>query len=328
MSGATLVPEYRFIDIAVNLTDPIFRGEYRGKQKHEDDFDAMLDRSRAAGLKSMIVTGGSLEESKQALDVANKYDLYATVGCHPTRSAEFDSYEGGPEAYLQGLDKLLEENVRPNGRAVALGECGLDYDRLHFSPIEMQKKYFRSQLALAKKYHLPMFLHSRSCHADFVQILREEGFGEEGGKAVGGAGGVVHSFTGTPDEAAELMEMGFYLGINGCSMKTEENLKTARSIRLDRLMLETDAPWCSMTSTHASKKHLDTLPTSLRALYFPPATQPDKFVRGKAVKGRNEPCATGGVAWVMHKLYDLSLEEVAEQVFKNTVDVFGLEGLS
>ena len=80
-----------------------------------------------------------------------------------------------------------------------------DYDRLHFSPVETQKKYFRAQLALAKKYHLPLFLHSRAAHMDFVTILKEEGFGENGGKAVGGRGGVVHSFTGTKEEIEELV---------------------------------------------------------------------------------------------------------------------------
>lgn len=62
-----------------------------------------------------------------------------------------------------------------------------------------------SQLSLAKKYHLPLFLHSRAAHKDFVQILREEGYDRDGGRAVGGKGGVVHSFTGTPEEATELV---------------------------------------------------------------------------------------------------------------------------
>lgn len=62
-----------------------------------------------------------------------------------------------------------------------------------------------SQLSLAKKYHLPLFLHSRAAHADFVKILREEGFDKDGGRAVGGKGGVVHSFTGTAEEVAELV---------------------------------------------------------------------------------------------------------------------------
>lgn len=64
-----------------------------------------------------------------------------------------------------------------------------------------------SQLALAKKYHLPLFLHSRAAHADFVQILREEGYDKDGGKAAGGKGGVVHSFTGSVAEAAELVSI-------------------------------------------------------------------------------------------------------------------------
>jgi len=320
-------PNLRYIDIGVNLTDPVFRGIHHGKRKHDDDFDAMLERSRSAGVKSMIITGGSLRESQQALKLAQEYALYATVGCHPTRSAEFDKHHGGPDAYLLALDELLQNNLKGRGRVVAVGECGLDYDRTHFAAPDVQKKHFRSQLGLAKKYHLPLFLHSRAAHADFVSILREEGFGKEGGKGVGGKGGVVHSFTGTLDELNELMDMGFYISVNGCSMKTEVNLQAAKAIRPDRIMLETDAPWCTMTSTHASKAHLDSLPASLRPLYFPPSTKPENFVYGKPVKGRNEPCAIGGVAWVIHQLHGVPLEKVTEKAYKNTVEVFGLDDI-
>ncbi|KII93770.1 hypothetical protein PLICRDRAFT_171480 [Plicaturopsis crispa FD-325 SS-3] len=319
---------FRFIDIGVNLTDPVFRGIHRGKRKHDDDFEAMLERSRAAGLKSMIITGGSLHESKEALHLAKQHNLYATIGCHPTRSAEFDKFRTGPEGYLQELDKLIQENLTGKGRVVALGECGLDYDRLQFASEDTQRRHFRSQLALAKKHHLALFLHSRAAHADFVKILREEGFGEDGGKSVGGKGGVVHSFTGTPEEVVELMEMGFHVSVNGCSLKTAENLKAAKAIRPEKIMLETDAPWCSMTSTHASKQHLDSLPASLRALYLPTATQPERFVYGKPVKGRNEPSAIGAVAWVIHKLNDgVPFERVTERAWANTVEVFGLDEL-
>ncbi|KAJ8475273.1 hypothetical protein ONZ45_g15671 [Pleurotus djamor] len=297
---------------------------HHGKKKHDDDFDAMIERSRAAGVKTMIITGGSLRESRQALQLAETTGMWATIGCHPTRSSEFDKAKGGPAAYLDELSKLVAENIKGKGRAVAIGECGLDYDRTHFAAPEVQKKHFKSQLSLAKEYHLPLFLHSRAAHADFVSILREEGFGEDGGRAVGGKGGVVHSFTGTPDEVAELMQMGFHVSVNGCSLKTEENLKAAKAITLDRLMLETDAPWCSCTSTHASKTHLDTLPPALRAVYFPPSTKPESFVYGKPVKGRNEPSAIGGVAWVMHRLLDVPLEELTERVWKNTVELFDL----
>lgn len=89
-----------------------------------------------------------------------------------------------------------------------------------------------------------------------------------------------------------------------------------------------DAPWCSMTSTHASKAHLTSLPPALNALYFPPATKPESFVYGRPVKGRNEPGAIGGVAWVVYKLAEgASFEQVTEKAWKNTIEVFGLTEL-
>ncbi|PSR76677.1 hypothetical protein PHLCEN_2v8274 [Hermanssonia centrifuga] len=208
--------------LAVNLTDPVFRGYHHGRKKHDDDLEAMLERSRAAGVKSMIITGGSLHESREALELAKQFNFYATVGCHPTRSRQFDQFKGGPNAYLEELDKLIEANLDGNGRVVAVGECGLGL-----------------QLSLAKKHHLPLFLHSRAAHADFVSILREEGFGEDGGRGVGANGGVVHSFTGTAEEVTELMDMGFHISLNGCSLKTEANLAAAKAIRPDKIMFET-----------------------------------------------------------------------------------------
>ncbi|KAH8099368.1 Mg-dependent DNase [Cristinia sonorae] len=328
-STAPVKTDYRFIDIGVNLTDPVFRGFHHGRRKHDDDLEAMLERCKAAGVKSMIITGSSLHESREALKLAQDLGFYATVGCHPTRSGQFDSFKGGPEKYLEQLDKLIASNLTGKGRVVAVGECGLDYDRTRFANEETQKRNFRLQLGLAKKYHLPLFLHSRAAHADFVKILREEGFGENGGRAEGGKGGVIHSFTGSPEEALELTEMGFHFSVNGCSMKTADNLAAVKAIRPDRIMFETDAPWCSLTSTHASKTHVQSLPPTLNALYFPQANQPERFVWGKPVKGRNEPAAIGGVAWVVHKLNEgTTFEKVTEKAWKNTVELFGLEELA
>ena len=105
-------------------------------------------------------------------------------------------------------------------------------------------------------------------------------------------------------------------------MRPEDDLVTRAHFRV------IDAPWCTMTSTHASKAHLDNLPSSLSSLYFPPSTKPERFTLGKLVKGRNEPCAIGGVAWVIHRLNaNVPFEEVAEKAWKNTVEVFGLEEL-
>ena len=95
------------------------------------------------------------------------------------------------------------------------------------------------------------------------------------------------------------------------------------------MYLMTDAPWCSMTSTHASKTHLASLPPSLHSVYFPPGTKPEAFVYGRPVKGRNEPSAVGGVAWVIHKLHEgVPFEKIVEKGWKNTVELFGLTELA
>ncbi|KAF9453874.1 hypothetical protein P691DRAFT_853750 [Macrolepiota fuliginosa MF-IS2] len=329
----------RFI---VNLTDPVFRGVYHGKRKHEDDFEEMKRRSRDAGIKSLIITGTSLRESRHAVELAKEHGFYATVGCHPTRTTDFEKHKSGPEGYLKSLEDLISANLTGPGRVVAIGELGLDYDRTHHAPINIQKEYFRMQLSLVKKYHLPMFLHSRAAHADFVQILTEEGFGNNGGRNVGGAGGVVHSFTGTVEEAQDYMNMGFHIGLNGCSLKTPGNLQAALSILPQWIMFETDAPWCSLTSTHASKPHLDELPSKYRSVFFPSGTKPDRFVMGKPVKSRNEPITIGGIAWVVYCLHQKAREEglakgeqmidmpywkIVQKAYKNTIELFQLPEL-
>ena len=89
-----------------------------------------------------------------------------------------------------------------------------------------------------------------------------------------------------------------------------------------------DAPWCSMTSSQASRAHLSSLPPNLDSLFFPPAKKPEAFIYGQPVKGRNEPTAIGGVAWVVHKLNEgVPFEELTEKVWKNTVELYGLEEL-
>jgi TatD DNase family protein len=83
-----------------------------------------------------------------------------------------------------------------------------------------------------------------------------------------------------------------------------------------------------MTSIHASKPHLETLPSSLRSLFIPPATQPDRFVLGKPIKGRNEPMAVGAVAWVIHRLVEgIPFESITEKAWENTIELFQLDDL-
>ncbi len=89
-----------------------------------------------------------------------------------------------------------------------------------------------------------------------------------------------------------------------------------------------DAPWCSMTSTHASRRHIDSLPADLRELFVPPAVRAEAFVPGRPVKGRNEPSAVGCVAWVVHKVNEVPFEEIVEQGWRNTIELFGLKELA
>ncbi len=153
--------------------------------------------------------------------------------------------------------RALVESARSThpGALVAFGEFGLDYDRLHYCSRKVQLHSFAAQLdlVLSLRPQPPLFLHSRAAHDDFVGLLKAK-FGARLEKLE--RGGVVHSFTGTAAEMRELAELGLHIGTNGCSFKTEENCAVVRAIPLDRLMLETDGPWCEIRPTHAGWRHL------------------------------------------------------------------------
>lgn len=136
--------------------------------------------------------------------------------------------------------------------------------------------------------------------------------------------GVVHSFTGTLAEALELIELGFFIGVNGCSLKTEENLSVVEGIPLGSIMIESDCPWCEIRPSHASSRHLVDMPPDLRGVYMTTMVKKEKFVPGKGVKGRNEPNSTGQVAWVVSKVKQTSVEEVARVTTENALNMFRL----
>ncbi|KAI8337509.1 hypothetical protein BC941DRAFT_425420 [Chlamydoabsidia padenii] len=304
----------RFIDIGINLTDPMFRGKYRGKKLHQDDLDLVLERARKAGVEKMIITGTNLKESRKAIELTSKTEhagfLYSTVGCHPTSCNEFERYKLGPQAYLNALRSLIKKSAH----VVAIGECGLDYDRLYHCDKETQQKYFEMQFQLAKETQLPMFLHDRNTGDDFYNMIKQHR-GDF-------SNGVVHSFTGSLELMERYVELGLYIGVNGCSLKTQANLDVVKAIPQDRLMIETDGPWCEMRPTHASFAYLANIPEDEMDVYYPQSKKKERFEMGCTVKSRCEPCTTGSVLYVVASVRNQDPQVLSEIIWKNTCHIF------
>ena len=206
------------IDIGANLTSGQF----------QTDLPAVIERARTAGVARMIITGGELDGSRAAAELATQDDgFWATAGVHPHHASDFASDTSEALRELHELPKV-----------VAVGECGLDYNR-NYSPREDQRRAFASQLELAVASGLPLFLHQRDAHEDFHAMLSDVWPDLRGGA-------VVHCFTNGPDEAAAYLELGCHLGITGwvCDERRGDALRAAvPTIPSERLMLETDAPY-------------------------------------------------------------------------------------
>lgn len=248
----------------------------------------------------MMVTGSDLKESQNAIDLAEAFPglCYATVGVHPCSSNSFENHPGGADALLAKLKKLAQES-RDAGTATAFGEIGLDYDRLFLADKEAQLLYFEKQLDMACELGMPLFLHSRAAASDFERLLKErlDRLPKRG---------LVHSFTGTLEEMQHIVELGFDVGINGCSMKTEENIAVVKEVPLERLQIETDGPWCEMRASQASAAYTKDAPP------LPKAVKKEKWSADCMVKGRNEPCTVAHVAHAIAGIKGVSVEEVCE----------------
>lgn len=269
----------RYFDIGVNFSDQMFQGCYNGSTtpKHPADMEKVIDRAHTFNVDRMLITASNIEESEEHFDLVDKHKGYfgSTVGVHPCSVAqEFyvrDEESGESTNQLrpdvdEKLSKLhqLTINGFEKGLVKAFGEIGLDYDRLHYSTKEQQLVMFRKQLeviAKLKNHEIPLFLHMRSACDDFIATIKP--FVERGEIRKGN--GVVHSFTGTTEELTKLLDLGFYIGINGCSLRAEENLETVKLIPKEKLMIETDAPWCEIRKSHASYKFITPYPNK----YYP-----------------------------------------------------------
>ncbi len=260
----------QLVDIGINLMHKSFQA----------DREQVLKRAIAAGVTKMIITGTSVRSSEEASAFARQFPgtLYATAGVHP-----HDARHGTPET-LTALRNLAD---RPE--VVAIGECGLDYNR-DFSPRPVQDRLFEAQVQLACELDMPLFLHERDAHQRLVEILSP--YRNRLGKAV------VHCFTGSAAELDTYLTMGLYIGITGwiCDERRGTHLQDlVRRIPLDRLMLETDAPFL--------------VPRDMRP---------------KPKGGRNEPAFLPHVLQAVARTVGKSPEEVAAATTETARSFFGI----
>ncbi|MFJ8263851.1 TatD family hydrolase [Rummeliibacillus sp. NPDC094406] len=262
---------HSLIDIGLNLTEKQF----------VKDREEVVKRAIQNGVGQMILTGSSVEGSKESLKIAQQYPqiLFSTAGIHPHDANEFHQ---GSIHELRQLAKQKE--------VVAIGECGLDFNRM-YSPQKIQEECFEAQLDLAKEMDMPLFLHVRDAQARFVDIMKNHQDQIEKS--------VVHCFTGNKTEVKELVSMGFHIGITGwiCDERRGKELQEAvQYIPLDRLMIETDAPYLTPRTLKPKPKH-----------------------------GRNEPAFLPHIVGEIAKYMCVSPEEIISHSIENTQRFFHLE---
>ena len=223
----------------------------------------------------IICVGTDLERSKQAIELASKHEsIWASVGLHPNDNLgeAFD-----PEEYY-----LLAQNKK----VVAIGEVGLDYYRTKkLENQHFQKKRFIKQIQLASELNLPLIIHCRDAHQDMINLLTASR------SSLSDNPGVIHSFTGTWENAKKYIDLGFYIGFNGIITFARQYDEIVINTPFDKTLLETDAP------------------------YLTP-----ELYRGK----KNEPVYIKYVAEKIAELRKISVEEIAEQTTQNAKTLFKL----
>jgi len=199
------------------------------QEEFDADRDAVIDRARRAGVKTILCVGISVGSSRWAIALAETHrEVLAAVGIQPNHCAEADDDD---------WDRIVA--MADNPRVVALGETGLDryWD---FSPFELQREYFDRHLRLAQRLELPVVIHCREAEADLMPMLREA-------VARGPLSGVVHSFSGDGPMAEECLRLGLCLSFSGAVTYTNKKFRPLRElaagIPADRILIETDSPY-------------------------------------------------------------------------------------
>lgn len=265
------------IDVGVNLVDHAF----------DKDRAEVIQRAKAAGVASIVVTGCTAASAKAARELCESvqdFPLFFTAGVHPHNAKDCD------DSTLADLRQLAAHE-----RCVAIGECGLDFNR-NFSPPDVQEQWFAAQVALALELRKPLFMHCRDAGAKFAEVLGAAGFGGSG------VPGMLHCFTGNGEELRQCLDLGLHIGITGWVNDDRPERGGAElaallpSIPSDRLMIETDAPYL-----------------------VPRSIQPSK-----ARPNRNEPALLPHVLKAVAAARGESEEQVAQQTTAVACKFFGL----
>ena len=244
--------------------------------RFDGDRDEVIARARAAGLRHIVTVASRIGDAPACADLAAAHDfIHFTAGVHPHEAKDW-SLE-----VARGIERAMR---RP--KSVAIGEIGLDY-HYNYSPPAEQRAVFREQITLARSLGCPIVIHTREAWQDTFTILGDEN--------AGAAGGVFHCFSGGPEEARRCLELGFYLSFAGpVTFKNAGALADAAAATpLDRLLIETDAPYLS---PHP--------------------------VRGQ----RNEPARVVLVAERIASLKGVSPEVIGQEATRNLEAVFRLTG--
>ncbi len=233
-------------DTHAHYCDKRFENEFEGGAS------ALLSAVFANGVDKILNVGTNTANNTRVIAMASEYDgMYAAVGIHPSDIDEEVSLEDAIANLRTLLDKREEHKI------VALGEIGLDYYWRQDNK-EEQMKFLEAQLDLAEEYSIPVIIHDRDAHGDiFETVLRHPN-----------VRGVFHSYSGSPEMARELLRRGWYISFSGVvTFKNARNVKAAAAVvPLDRILLETDAPYLAPEPWRGKLNRSDYIASSVRTL--------------------------------------------------------------
>jgi TatD DNase family protein len=242
------------------------------------DITQVLERAKDAGVQGMMIAGITLKSVKKAIKMAeHNHGLFAAVGVHPHDAASCS------ETVIKSLRELAK-----NSKVKAWGEIGLDFNRM-FSPQKDQEKWFVRQIETADELKLPLIFHERDSNGRFLTLLKETHHKNRTG--------VVHCFSGNKNDLKAYLDLGFYIGITGIlTIKTRgaDLRELVKTIPIDRLLIETDAP------------------------YLTPAPEKNKI-------RRNEPAFVRSILMKLAEVRNEAPKELAKNLWENTCQLFQIQ---